>query len=127
MKSLLPIFTLVFLAAIALGDDRHNAPNTPHGGSQGQSALVQIRGTVTDAAKKQYVSGVLITMEPLSGYPASTVTATTDGQGRYTRMVTRTTRNYRVSASKKGYEFTPSSQEVRGAGGTADFKGKAAQ
>ncbi len=127
MKSYFPILTLTFLAAIALGDDRNKAPNTPHGGGQGQSALVQIRGTVTDSAKRQYVSGVSITMEPLSGYPATTVTATTDSQGRYTRMVTRTTGNYRVTASKKGYEFTPSSQEVKGAGGTADFKGKAAQ
>ncbi len=126
MKWFLPVLTLAFLAAIALGDDRNKAPNTPHGG-QGQSALVQIRGTVTDTTKRQYVSGVLITMEPLSGYPASTVTATTDSQGRYMRMVTRTTGNYRVSASKKGYEFSPSSQEVKGAGGTADFKGKSAQ
>ncbi len=127
MKSFLGILALAFLAAIASGDDRNKAPNTPHGNAGGQPSLVQIRGTVTDPAKKQPIAGVSIRMEPLSGYPATTATAVSDGQGRYMKMVTRTTGNYRVTPSKKGYEFTPGSLEVRGAGGTADFKGKSAQ
>ncbi len=110
--------TVLAVTAICLAGD-NPAPNAPH--TQGAGSA-QIKGKVRDQANKP-VAGVGITIEVISGSVPVTARVATNAKGEYSKIMLRINGQYRVTPSLGGYQFTPGSAAVSGAGGAADFTG----